>query len=687
MTTLNIQGRRVTVDDGFKQLSPEQQAATVEEIAKQIGIQGNTTTPAAASDPIEVKAQSLADRLEAGPMGKEGAGDLFQNAFTFGLKDKVAGLAGAAGAIFDPDMSMREGYNISRRAQEIMEERARERTGTLGTVAEVAGSVGTGVLAKAPAAATAIGRVVQGASEAGKLAVIKGVGDSESDSLGGIAGDALVSGATGAAAGGALSGIVEAGKGAISALRASGRAVKGLTLDAEGKAGQKVLKALTDDGITPNAAAARMNTRDTALINTADENLLGLGRAAAAKPGEGRATLNKALDAQQKASQGKVIDAVNDTLGGGDKSFNTRVADMIKTRSGLAKTQYDAAFAKNFGDAQPMIFDDLAKRVPSEAVRNAEKIAKAEGRAFGEQLVASIDDAGNVTFGRQPSLREWHYIQRGLRSAADSAYTAGVGEVGTAYKGLHREILDAMDDASPLYKAAREKYAGQSDMIDALQRGRELLNPSSTRNVDALGDEIADMSKAEREMVRIGLARQLQDLVESTPDRAGDMVNKIFGTAGKRGAIRAAFESDTAFRKFEAQMRNIAKETKSFQFVRTGSRTSFVDAEKADASVLADAAQGLATAATGGLSAGTLLAGASRLLKDVGGMDENVAREVAKILVTKDADFVKKALAPAASSAARKSATDQLLIRARPFVRALTVGTAATTGAEVGTAR
>src|SRR5690606_5340691 len=141
-----------------------------------------------------------------------------------------------------------------------------------------------------------------------------------------------------------------------------------------------------------------------------------------------------------------------------------------------------------------MVFDDLAQRIPGEAVRNAQRIAKAEGRDFGEQLIASIDDMGNVTFRRAPSLREWHYIQRGLRAAADNAYRSGVGEVGAAYKALHKEILNAMDEASPLYRKARRQYSSQSDMIDAIQRGREILNPSTTRNVDALADELASMS-------------------------------------------------------------------------------------------------------------------------------------------------------------------------------------------------
>lgn len=653
--------------------------------------QVETPTPA---DDFETKAAALADYLEATPIGQEAPDDqLFGNAFVLGLKDKVAGLsAGVGGAIRGklgndvPVDGFLEGFSVGRRAQEILEERARERSGGMGKVAEVTGSLASGVLARAPIAASWMGKILQGVREAGTLATIQGIGDSEGETVAEVAGDAVKSGASGAAIGGALTGTVEGLRGLAKAGRSVIRAAGSAMDDETGKATRKVFRALQDDGVTPSQAAARMSRRDTALINVADENTLGLARAASAKPGEGRTTLNRALDLQQKSSPEKVMAAVGDALGGADKSFNRRVADMVRTRANLGKTQYGNAFRANFNKAAQgaeATLEGLLPRIPQEALTNAQRIAKAEGRPFGQQLVASIDDAGTVAFSRAPSLEEWHYVQRGLRSAADNAYRSGVGEVGSAYKALHKEVLGAMDASSPLYAKARKAYAGQSDLIDAIQRGREVLAPSTTKNVDALVDEIADLSKGERDMMKIGLARQIEDMIGATPDRAGDMVKKIFGTGSKRDAIRAVFDSDKAFRNFETKMANIAKEAKSFQFVRTGSRTAFVDAEKKDAGILADAASGVVDMSTGGVGS-TALRGAAKILRDLGGMDEGVAREVAKILVERDPDVVRNALSTATNRANNQAARTLLLSRARPFVRALTVGASKDAGAKVG---
>ena len=620
----------------------------------------------------EMKAQASADQQEKFS-GQSGAGELFGNSFVVGMKDKVAGLAGAAGGLFD-GRGIREGYNTGRRAQEIIEERARERSGGAGQAAEIAGALGTGALLKAPQAATFAGRILQAGKESAKLGAAQGLGDSQADTLGGLATDIGTSAAIGGGLGLGLGSAIEVGRGLVKGGRAAIQGIGSVMDDPAGRAGRKVAGALADDGVSPELAAGRMRTRDTSLINVADENTLGLARAAAAKPGEGRKVLTKALDAQQKASRGKVLSAVSETLGGADVPFNRRVASMVEDRAAKARAMYEPAFKRNFGADHVMAFDDISRRLPGEAVKNAQRIAQAEGRPFGEQLIASIADDGGVTFKRSPSLREWHYIQRGLRSAKDSAYKSGVGEVGTAYKNLHDDLLKAMDEASPMYRSARKAYASESDMIDALKKGREILNPQTTKNVDMLADEIAQMSAAEREVMQMGLARQMQDMLEATPDAAGDMVKKVFGNQAKRSAIRAAFGNDTKFRAFEAKMMNAAKEAKSFQYVRQGSRTSIIDAEKANAGIAAEAGGAIMDVASGN-GVNVTMRAAAKMLKNVGGMDDQVAAEVAKILVQKDPSLVVRALAAPTARNQAQAARTELLRKAGALVRAGNVAT------------
>jgi hypothetical protein len=647
--------------------------------------------PAPEMDPITQKATALADYQEKIGFGK-GSGDLFINQFGFGLQDKIDGVAGAVGGGLTrlglgkeqpwTGASLAEDYAISRRATEILEQRAKERTGALGTAAEIGGAILTGTALRAPAAATAGARILQTGKEAAKLGTIQGAGNSEAESLTGVAGDALTSGALSAVLGAGLQGGLEVARPLIKGATAVGRSVRGLTDNTDARAARRVAQALEADNMTAGKAAGRMQRGGSSLINVADENTMGLGRAAAARPGPGRTMMNRSLDAQQATRATRAMDAVGDGLSSNAaQPFNRQVASMIQQRGAQANKAYQAAFNQNFSKGHSMAFDSLQKRVPAEAMRNALKVAQAEGRPFGQQLVASIDDAtGNVTFRRAPSIEEWHYIQRGLRSSMDSAYRSGAGEVGTAYKSLHRELLNAMDAANPTYKMARQAYATQSQLLDALNRGREIMKPAILNNLDQLADDFTRLSKPEQDMMRLGLSRALEDSISSTPDQAGNVINKIFGTPQKRAAIKTLFKNDTAFRKFEMQMRQLAKEAGVFKNIRTGSRTSFVDAEKEAASNVDEVASSLMDMAARPVNA--TLRGLSKLLVGRGNMDPETAARVAQILVSEDPSFVMRALSAQTNTRAGQQAFDQLMSRAFRAVRGGTAALGAAAGSQ-----
>ena len=107
MATLNINGRRVKVDDSFLSLSPEQQNATVDEIAQSLGAQQSPEAQNAASE-MSAMTQALDKGPEGNPVADRqraqydalpewqkpvvAAGDtlqLFANGATMGFGDKA----------------------------------------------------------------------------------------------------------------------------------------------------------------------------------------------------------------------------------------------------------------------------------------------------------------------------------------------------------------------------------------------------------------------------------------------------------------------------------------------------------------------------------------------------------------------------------------------------------------------
>lgn len=596
-----------------------------------------------------------ADQIEK-VQGKSGAGDLFRNSFSFGLEDKVAGLAGGISGLFNED-GFSGGFEKGRRAQEIIEERARQRSGKLGTVADVAGSVGTGVLFKAPAALSVMGRMFQGGKEAAKAGALFGGGESDARSLQEFAGDVGTSTLIGGGLGVAGTGVFEAGRGLVKGGQAIKRGLEGVGDNAQRAAAAKVAKALDADGTSVGAAAARMGRRGTALINagTEGENLVGLGRAISSTPGKGRTIINRGLDAQQRGAAAKGIKIAGQTLGGDDVSFANRVTQMKSARLAKADPVYKAAWKSGLPKGKDAELKAILAKTPKSALRAAEEIAASKGEKLAEM----------------PTMQQFHYVQMGLRQVSDQAYTANAGTLGRNYKATRDELMSILKK-NPNYKMATQAYADDMALEEALQAGRNILKPASTRNADQLAIDFAAMTKGEKELYKMGAARAIQDEIMQTPSEAGNLVKRIFGSPAKRAAIRSVFDSDAEFKAFSTQIQSMAKDAKTFAGVRTGSRTSFVDAERAASGTLADAAEGAVDAVSN--PASSAFRGLLGMIKNLGGMNDEVAAETAKLLMTKDPDLVRAALAPNINARARQQAVDTLLTKARSLARAATVG-------------
>ncbi|MHC2481553.1 hypothetical protein [Rhizobium leguminosarum] len=179
MPTLNIEGRKVKVDDSFLQLSPEDQAKTVDEIAAQIGVAAQQAAPEPDMAPEGKVAQSLASDLSSmtqNParalfdqrpawqkpiVAAQDVGNIMGDAASFGFGDKIA--AGLRAPFTDKTYAQElEGMRAGTQA-------ARDRAGSAAIGADVIGSVA------APMALAGKGLTVAGRLGTGAMTGAKGV--------------------------------------------------------------------------------------------------------------------------------------------------------------------------------------------------------------------------------------------------------------------------------------------------------------------------------------------------------------------------------------------------------------------------------------------------------------------------------------------------------------------------------
>lgn len=581
-----------------------------------------------------------------------GAADAFTQGVTFGFGDNLtaveAGLLGRTpeGDWFDYSGTFGERYDDALKAERGQQKQFRESNPVTATAAELAGGLTTG-MGLAKGGATLIGRTAgkplmtragAGMAEGAAYGSAYGAGNANDGSIAEGAKDGALLGAT---LGGAIP-LVGAGvrSAAQPVANRIGRALNPASSQ-NANAADRVLSEAQKAGLSTDDLLA--GVRDGRSIGQQDVMLSDLTRSVKRQPGDSRKVINDALNSGYAANNKAAKDAVSAGLDASDNFYKWRDG-FAKAKSKNAKTAYKSAFDRNWGTkGPPFALDDIVQsgRIPAEALRSAQKIAQAEGRPFGKQLIASIDDAtGQVSFSRLPSLEESELIRRGLASAASKNFRSGDGSVGAAYRNLEQEMRGILDDASPTLKKVRQSYATASQIQEAADEGLTLLNKSA----DEIEYLVSTKSKNEVQALRMGLASDLKNRIERGQLNR-DAVRQIFGSERNRRVLEALWPSKKEFGKFQKQMENSSEFSAFRQNVQGNSRTQ---QDLADSGALGGgmggAARNLLTGNLRGAAVDALISFSGRFVNPAKGLPPQQLKRMAEILVETDPQQVQKLL-------------------------------------------
>lgn len=400
-------------------------------------------------------------------------------------------------------------------------------------------------------------------------------------------------------------------------------------------AAKTIQKALAGEGQTIDDAYGRI--RGGEVLGQQGEGLSDLTRAVKRQPDiQARNTIVGALEdgyaTNNKAASREAMEAL-----GAEPNFYSWLEGTKKAMKARAKPAYDAAFSQNWGKSgPPFALDDMIDRIPAQAMREAQAIARAQGRPFGENLIGAIDDAtGTVTFTRLPSLQEAELIRRGLNTATSAAYRNGRGGVGSAWGGLEKELRGILDDASPHLKSVRTKYADDMALQEAAEEGLTLLN----KPADFIEWRLSGMSGPEKTALRKGFASALKHKIESGQMNR-DQVKRIFGSQQQKRALSNLFPNEQEFASFQKGMENRAGFSDLRANVEGNSRTQ---QDLADTGLLSGG--GVVEAGARALSGDIRGAASDMAMKflrnqanPAKGMPPEQLRTMAKLLVETDAD-------------------------------------------------
>jgi hypothetical protein len=474
------------------------------------------------------------------------------------------------------------------------------------SLAEIGGTLPTMFLGGA-GAARAVPSIMRMAGVGAGAGAVNALGTTEKTGAD-LPGEAAMGAVTGAATAGGLG---LAGKYiAMPAFRAVKRAF-GFG-DANKMADVAIARALEKDGLTPYEALAKIQQAKRGEITLADmgENTSRLLRNATQIPGEARRVAKDVLTQRESERIPRVSEDLRQLMSG-SPDFHTDVADLIAKRRADADALYKAAYAnpKPINESTAPEINKL-RNLPSfqEAMKAGAKRAKDKG--------LDISDPRHT-------LEALHETKLALDDMISANMRSGNTNQARTLIDMRNKLVGDMETASPDYKIARQAFAGDSEMLDAMTKGKsiyELPEPEMRK----LTKEMS-ANPSQYDAFRSGIAQAMLEKLRAGGAGADPMA-KMF-TRDNEAKIRRAFADDAAFDEFKARL---MEESKMLNTEKAGFRRTPMDTDL-DAG---GSAIGAATALAKGQPMNAATQAMSGLMNRATGMSPTVANATTAKLLT-----------------------------------------------------
>lgn len=445
------------------------------------------------------------------------------------------------------------------------------------------------------------------------------------------------------------------------------------------RAGEKLSGAMKESNLTPQQIE-QMMVKDRAMgvpstVANVDYALADLAEAVAQRTGKGTRKVEKTLSQQKAGSRERTYQQVAKGLKPGD--YYADEAKLVQDLRSKAGTMYDEAYA--WGDVDdPRIVEALKNPQFQSFFAKARSIADTEAQAAklrGEDpsrfaLPEIYKPTGRFTesgaeileLTKLPDVRTLDYIKRGIDASIESGFRGqGMSTAeASALRSLRKEFVNAIDENVPAYRAARQEYAGDMEVIDAMRAGLSDFGKLDSEQVVKM---VAGMGKAEKEAFRTGVARSLYGKVMD-PSTNFNAASRIINSPETVSKLQPLFDDPAHFRLFQTALEREAQLFQQANKILGGSQTAKRGAMREALDEGPGVGEAVANAVTGGFWP-SLTSMAARVAR-ASTITPQVADKLADMLMSKNpaevASVVKfleqyeKGLAP---KAVRSTATER----------------------------
>lgn len=303
-------------------------------------------------------------------------------------------------------------------------------------------------------------------------------------------------------------------------------------------------------------------------------------------PGPGKQAAKTFLEDRDKGLLKRLTSDMQVAFGSKAAYFDEFNA-LKEARSAIGGKLYGAALPRPVEITTE--FTDLLQR-PSmkQAYDRAVNLAQEQGIKLPKVKISAegklVTDKGSPVSNIDTTFM--HYMKMGLDDLIynGKSPTSGIGSTQLgAIKQTRGEFIDLLDTSNPAYKRARNYWANDTAVLDAMNEGRTIFSKKPA-DLEALLNDVKTMSKSEKDALRLGTMQSLLDRLggaqtgDTMVSAVGNPAMDILKNPKNVRIIRATFDTDeagkNAYNKFMSNLMSEVEMKTTSKVVLQGSQTA-----------------------------------------------------------------------------------------------------------------
>lgn len=323
------------------------------------------------------------------------------------------------------------------------------------------------------------------------------------------------------------------------------------TMRTQEKAMDKIVKALKKDFPDDwKEVLEAWQKGDEPLSKVYGNRLASLQKGAAQYP-SGKARADEFFGEQIASAPERLKSAISKNITDKDLYYAT-VDDIVEAGRAKARPLYDQAYKANKEIVSNEIDNVLNTPAGRKALKDTAKIMQNDRSLLGlpdaelKQVARDLAAIGKMDevsgpVARGLNLRTLDAVKKNLDDQIRKLYRAGDNYEGGVLNNLKNTLVKALDEADTTgaYAKARAEAGDYLSVTKAMEDGKNFMR----QDPELLGKAVREMTEAEKDAFKIGVGKQVRDLIDKSLE-GSNPYNRIFGSKQAKERLYAVLSPD-----------------------------------------------------------------------------------------------------------------------------------------------